>query len=92
MVNFLSKIVGNNIELFLSLRSDESGEFLFNTFLISGNDAKFFQFLHGESDNFGGSDLMVTSSDSESLVATINMLEGANTDMCSKINFSGDGS
>jgi len=92
LVEFLSNIVGDNVEFFLSLGSNSSGELLFNALLISGDNAEFFQFLEGESDDLTSSGLMVASSDSESLVSTVNVLQGADTDVNSKINLSGDGS
>ena len=92
LVDFLSEVIGNNVEFLLAVGSYDSGELLLGALLVSGDDTELLELLKGISDDLSSSVDVVGSSGTVSLLATEEVLEVADTAVGSKVNLSGNSS
>ena len=91
-IDFLSDVVSNDIELLLSVSGDSSAELLWGILLISVYNTELFKLLKGVSEDLSSSFSMLWLSGTVSLLTTEKVLKSSNTDVGSKVNFSGDSS
>ncbi len=90
LVDILSDVVSNDVQLLLSVLGDDSGPLFLARLLILGEDTELFQSLERPSDDFTSTSLVVSSSDSVSFVRTVDVLQGSDTDVSSQIDLSSD--
>lgn len=91
-VDLLADLGSNNVEFSLAFRGDNSGHSLFNGFLVLLDDAQAFELLKSISDDFSAGSGVVWLSDTVSLLSTEQVLHGADTDVLSEVDFSGNSS
>lgn len=91
-VDLLSDGVGNDVELLSAGRGDDSGELLLDALLISGEDTETLKSLEGVSNDLASTSSVVISGVTESLLLAVDVSKGANTEVSSQVDLSGDGS
>jgi len=90
-VDVLADGVSNNVELLSSGGGDDSGELLLDALLISREDTETLKSLEGVSNDLASTSSVVVSGVTESLLLAVDVSKGANTEVSSQVNLSGDG-